>query len=114
MVLSNHDIELRSSSFMFGRTQASLVLLSLNHDLVTITDVKALARLGNALALQGVPFIMVHSFSFRFMDACGITFATDTTCINRHRDHLGLISDMDDSCDPCLSRCRFDCKGSEG
>ena len=29
----NHDLKLRLSSFTFGRAQASLALLSLNHDL---------------------------------------------------------------------------------
>ena len=40
----------------FGRTQASLVLLSLNHDLLSIPDVETLTWLSDTLALEGVPF----------------------------------------------------------
>ena len=40
--LLNHNLELCSSSFTFGIVQASLALLLLNHDLLTILDVDAL------------------------------------------------------------------------
>ena len=36
--------ELRSSSFTFGRTQASSVLLSLNHDLASVHNVNTWGR----------------------------------------------------------------------
>ena len=41
----NHNLELRSSSFTFGRVQASLALPSLNHDLASIDDINALGEL---------------------------------------------------------------------
>ena len=43
--LLNHNLELRSSSFTFGRTRTSSVLHSLNHDLFTVDDVDALGKL---------------------------------------------------------------------
>ena len=52
--LLDHDLELCSSSFTFGRVRASSTLRSLNHDLFTITDVKALAWAIYALALEVV------------------------------------------------------------
>ena len=55
-----HDLELRSSSFPFGRAQASLPLLSLNHDLAAIIHVDAgLRGLADELAaIQRVPRII--------------------------------------------------------
>ena len=41
----NHDLELRSSSFPFGRIGASFILLSLNHDLFAILNVYSLWHL---------------------------------------------------------------------
>ena len=49
MNLFNHDLELRSSSFPFGRAQASLALLSLNHDLAAVIDIETL---GSGLAVE--------------------------------------------------------------
>ena len=43
-LLFNHDLELCSSSFTFGRTRASSILLSLNHDLFTIFYIYAVLR----------------------------------------------------------------------
>jgi hypothetical protein len=36
--LLHHHLELRSGSLPFGRTQASLVLRSLNHELLAVLD----------------------------------------------------------------------------
>ena len=47
--LLHKNLELRSSSFTFGRTRASSVLLSLNQDLLAINDVNASLLLGEAL-----------------------------------------------------------------
>ncbi len=43
-ILSNHDVELRSKSFTFGKTWASSVLLSLNHDFSAWVDVDSRGR----------------------------------------------------------------------
>ena len=53
-LLLNHDLELRSSSFTFGKTQTSLVFLSLNHDLFTILDIDSMRRLGDAASAEVV------------------------------------------------------------
>jgi len=53
-VLPNHDLELHSSSLTLGRTRASSVLLSLNHDLVAILDIETLMGLVDADALYGI------------------------------------------------------------
>ena len=45
IILLYHDLELRSSSFTFGRTRTRSVLLSLNHDLLAILDVEAASGL---------------------------------------------------------------------
>lgn len=42
--LFHHHLELRSSSLTFGRTGASSVLLSLNHDLLAVLDINALRQ----------------------------------------------------------------------
>ena len=72
MNLFYHDLELRSSSFTFGKatgrrasgngTRASSVLLSLNHDLVSVVDIDTL-RAGlahDAATVKRVPRIVVH------------------------------------------------------
>lgn len=46
----NHDLELRSSSFTFGRARASSALLSLYHDLTTAYDIQSLRGMGHALS----------------------------------------------------------------
>jgi len=55
--LLDHDPEILSSSFTFGRTRASSVLLSLHHDLASVVDIDAaLRRLAAELAtVQRVP-----------------------------------------------------------
>ena len=45
-------LSLSSSSFPFGRAQASLALLSLNHDLVTIDDIESAAGVSHLTALE--------------------------------------------------------------
>ena len=54
MTLLYQNPELCSSSFTFGRAQASLAILSLNHDLATIPDVEAICGLVYALTVQVV------------------------------------------------------------
>jgi len=56
-LLLNHDLELCSSSFTFGRTRASSILLSLNHDNFTILCIQSfLRRLATELpTVEGVP-----------------------------------------------------------
>ena len=60
--LFDYDFELRSSSFPFGKTRASSVLLSLNHDLFTIHDIEALCRINHSAPLQVVDLTIHHLF----------------------------------------------------
>ena len=54
LTLLDDYLELRSSSFPLGRTRASSVLLSLNHDLFTVHNVETLCGLSHAATLQVV------------------------------------------------------------
>jgi hypothetical protein len=55
--LLNHDFELHSNPFTFGRIQTSLILLSLNHDFTSVVYVDAfLSRHGGeATTIEIVP-----------------------------------------------------------
>ena len=46
-----------------------MILLSLYHDLFTITDIETLARLSDALALEGVPLFTFHFPAFHLFYA---------------------------------------------
>ena len=66
-------IELRSSSFPFGRTRASSILLSLNHDLFTFKYVYTLSgRLAvQSAAVERIPTVIGYCFTFIVNDSRG-------------------------------------------
>jgi hypothetical protein len=52
--LLHHNLELCSKSFTLGNAQASLALLSLNHDFAAIDDVQALLGFEDVLSIHVV------------------------------------------------------------
>ena len=66
-------IELRSGSFPFGRTRASSILLSLNHNLFTFKYVHALSAglAVEAAAVKRIPTVIGYCFTFIVNDSRG-------------------------------------------
>ena len=54
----------------FGIFNINKVWRLLYHDLLTISDIDALTRLSNSLALKSEPLITLHFSTFHFFNAC--------------------------------------------
>ena len=66
-----------------------------NHDLFTIPDIETLARLGDTLALEGVPFSLAFGEGWgEVLDARrAITIIVEASEADRQLDHLRLLKD---------------------